>query len=367
MAPDFFIPQLVPPQAPEGRSEPRLWVRRLAIFEDEKTIRRDIPLKPGLNIIWSPDLSSSGKQSIAHGSGKTTFCRLIRACLGEPDFSTEGQRLRIVHKMPNGFFAAEVIIDGVCWVSIRTFGLGESFAVREDSIESAIQRGKQAGDAVTIDPIIRDAFFQGLADLTPPEIDNDHIWDVLRAWLSRDQECRLADILAWRSTKTQTRSRAQVVSEAAKLAMVRLAVGALDREELEAGVRERKLAREAEEERRRQTFLEEQRAARLEALRVKLGAGAEVGLEDSLDQKGLISLAQARFESAMGSGVVSPPPDQSFLSELQALNAKRSAHAQEIQNKQNEAGTKRKDATHLRSEVEKGEIDVTQGAVRATV
>ena len=263
MAPELFNTDLSPARAPEGRDEPRLWVRRLAIFEDESTIRRDVRLKPGLNIIWSPDLSSSGRQSLAHGSGKTTFCRLIRGCLGEPDFSTDGQRQRIVNKMQNGFFAAEVIIDGVCWVSIRTFSFTETYAVQAESIEAAIRRGKQPGDESSLDSIIRDAFFRDLLGLTPPEIDDEHIWDLFRAWMSRDQECRLADILAWRSTKTQTRSRAQVVSEAAKLAMVRLAIRAIDREELEAGVRERKLARDAEEERRRHAFLEEQRKARL--------------------------------------------------------------------------------------------------------
>lgn len=364
MAPDLFIPKLLAPVPPQGVREPRLWVRRVALFEDEQTIRRDIPLKPGLNIVWTPDLSSSGQRSLAHGSGKTTFCRLIRACLGETDFTTETQRHRMLHKMPKGFFAAEVMIDGVCWVSIRTFGLGESFVSQSDNIEAALTRGRLETDPTSLDQVIRETFFRDLVGLTPPEVDDDHIWDLLRAWLSRDQECRLADILTWRSPKTQTRSRAQVVSEAAKLAMVRLAVRALDKDEMRASVRERKLAKEAEEERKRQTFLEQQRADRMKALRLALEVGDEVGFDDTLDSKGLISLATARFEAAMGAELPPPPEQPSLVGLLRDLNTKRATHLDEARKLENDAERKRTEATHLRSEAKLGEIDVKQGQVR---
>lgn len=364
MAPDLFIPELHPPVPPPGVGQPRLWVRRLAVFEDEQTIRRNIPLKPGLNIVWTPDLSSSGKRSLAHGSGKSTFCRLIRACLGEPDFTTDTQRHRLLHKMPKGFFAAEVMIDGVCWVSIRSFGLGESYVAQADSIETALTRGRHEDDAPSLDRIIRDTFFGDLIGLTPPEIDAEHIWDLLRAWLSRDQECRLADILSWRSTKTQSRSRAQVVSEAAKLAMVRLALQALDKEEMRAGVRERKLAKEAEEERKRQAFLEQQRAERMKKLRDALKVSKEVGFDDSLDHKGLISLATARFETAMGAELPMLPEQPSFVALLRDLNAKRATHLEEARKLEHSAERKRTEATQFRSEARLGEIDVKHGKAR---
>lgn len=364
MAPDLFIPKLLAPVPPQGVSEPRLWVRRVALFEDEKTILRNIPLKPGLNIVWTPDLSSSGQRSLAHGSGKTTFCRLIRACLGETDFTTETQRHRLLHKMPKGFFAAEVMIDGVCWVSIRTFGLGESYVSQMDNIEAALTRGRLEKDPTSLDQVIRETFFSDLIGLTPPEVDDDHIWDLLRAWLSRDQECRLADILTWRSPKTQTRSRAQVVSEAAKLAMVRLAVRALDKDEMRASVRERKLAKEAEEERRRHAFLEQQRADRMKALRLALDVGDEVGFDDTLESKGLISLATARFETAMGAELPQPPEQPSLFGLLRDLNSKRATQLDEARKLENDAERKRTEATHLRSEAKLGEIDVKQGQIR---
>jgi len=81
---DLFSAAIQPPQAPEGRAGPRLWVRRLAIFSDLQTPIRNVPLKPGLNIIWTPDMSSSGSRALAHGSGKTTFCRLLRPAWASP-------------------------------------------------------------------------------------------------------------------------------------------------------------------------------------------------------------------------------------------------------------------------------------------
>src|SRR5476651_705892 len=99
MSADLFAPVMRPPVARDGRRERRLWVRRLAIFSDPSTVIRDVPLKPGLNIIWTPDMSSSGSRALAHGSGKTTLCRLLRACLGEPGYATDAQRSRIFARL----------------------------------------------------------------------------------------------------------------------------------------------------------------------------------------------------------------------------------------------------------------------------
>jgi hypothetical protein len=38
-----------------SRGEPRLWVRRIVLWEKPGEIIRDIHLRRGLNIIWSPD------------------------------------------------------------------------------------------------------------------------------------------------------------------------------------------------------------------------------------------------------------------------------------------------------------------------
>jgi hypothetical protein len=363
--PDLFAATMHPPMAPEGRTGPRLWFRRLAVFKDPQTIIRDVPLKPGLNIIWTPDMSSSGNRALAHGSGKTTFCRLLRACLGEPAYATDPQRSRIMARLPNGVIAAEVLIDGACWVIVRPLGfLGGEFAIRAESIEEAIARGRLDGDQTFIDPVLIDTFFPTIAGVTPPEVSHDQVWDVLRAWLTRDQECRLADILAWRSSQTQTRSRAQVLGETAKLTMVRLALRALDAEERAAAGRERDLVAAVEVERRRQAYQQQRYADGLKAVRLALGVGDEVGFDDTIDQKGLVSLAERALADAMRTDLPKPPDVSSIFGRLNALNEERGVFVAKQQQFENEARFKRDEAGRYRSEATLGEIDITQGRIR---
>jgi hypothetical protein len=125
----MFEPPKLSLAVPAGLKEPRLWVRRLAIWEapDGQKIR-DISLRQGLNIIWSPDGSdgdgdAAGLRAIGHGSGKTLFCRLLRYCLGEHRFADETQRERIALAFPNGIVGAEVMLDGVCWAVVRPLGI----------------------------------------------------------------------------------------------------------------------------------------------------------------------------------------------------------------------------------------------------
>src|SRR3546814_20916457 len=100
-----------------GRKEPRLWVRRVMIWRDHEHVTRDIRLRPGLNIIWSPDAGTSETAPIGHGGGKTTFCRLLRYCLGEDSFAPDGQRQRVWSAFPEGKEGAELVIDGPNWSS----------------------------------------------------------------------------------------------------------------------------------------------------------------------------------------------------------------------------------------------------------
>lgn len=362
---DMFTPEIHPPVAPNGRTGPRLWVRRLTIFRDPKTLIRDVSLKPGLNVIWTPDMSSSGSRALAHGSGKTTFCRLLRACLGELGYATDNQRSRITGRLPNGLIAAEVLIDGTCWVAVRPLGLpGGEFTVRAESVEEAIALGRRDGGPTFIDPILTDAFFSMISGATPPEVSREQVWDVLRAWLTRDQECRLGDILAWRSTRTQTHSRAQVLGETTKLTMVRLALRALDAEERAAAARERELVAAVEDERRRQAYEQQRYADGLKAVRLALGVGDEVGFDDTIDQKGLVSLAEATLADAMRTDLPKPPDVGAIFEQLKALSDERDGLMEKRQLLEKETQSKGIEADHLRSEANLGEIDITQGRIR---
>ncbi|WP_187276960.1 DUF2326 domain-containing protein [Phyllobacterium endophyticum] len=365
MPADLFAPEMRPPIAPEDRAGPRLWLRRLAIFRDPHTIIRDVSLKPGLNIIWTPDMSSSGSPALAHGSGKTTFCRLLRACLGESGYTTDVQRSRILSHLPNGMIAAEILIDGSCWVAVRPFGLpGGEFVVQAASVEEAIARGRRDSDQAFIDPMLIETFFPMIARATPPEVSHEQVWDVLRAWLTRDQECRLADILAWRSPQTQSRSRAQVLGETAKLTMLRLALRALDAEEQTAALRERKLVVAAEDERRRQAYQQKRYLDGLKVVRAALSAGEEVGFDDTIDQKGLVSLAEAALAEAMRADLPKPPDVGSIFARLNALNEERRTLEAQQQGAVKEADVKRGEAERYSAEANLGEIDISQGRVR---
>jgi hypothetical protein len=361
---DLFQQHIKPPVAPIGHVEPRLWIRRLALFENSKTLIRDIHLKPGLNIIWSPDMSSKDRDALAHGSGKTTFCRMLRACLGEPGLATDDQRTRIMTRLPDGFAATEIIIDGECWVALRSFGLGKSYATKADSIEEALARGPQESDPDSIDPVINEAFFTNLQGRSPLEVGDENIWDVFRAWLSRDQDCRLTDILAWRSPKTQSHSCAQQLSEANKLAMVRLALRALDPQEQQAAMREKELRKAEEDGRERQAYAEKRRHDRLAAVRDDLGVGKNVSLEDTLDQKGLVSLAEEKLKEAMRAELPKPPDMSALVEQLNTLHVEQATLAREKQASKNEAERGRDEAQRLRSEADLGEIDITQGKIR---
>lgn len=363
--PNLFTSVIEPPKAPERRAGPRLWIRRLAIFKDRQTIIRDISLKPGLNIIWTPDMSSSGRRALAHGSGKTTFCRLLRAALGESSYATDTQRSRLMARLPDGLFAAEIVIDGTCWVSIRSLGLpGGEFVVQADSAEEAIARGHRDGDQASIDAIIIDHFFSVLAGVAPQEVSREQVWDVLRAWLTRDQECRLADILAWRSSQTQSRSRAQVLGETTKLTMVRLALRALDAEERAATARERELVANVEEERRTHISRQQAYIDDLRTLRSALGASDDVGFDDTIDRKGLLSLAETALADAMRADLPKPPDVGSIFERLKVLNDERDELVERRQLFEKEIEPKRVAANHLRSEASLGEFDITQGRVR---
>lgn len=202
---EMFTPPKLSLTAPVGLKEPRLWVRRLAIWEAPGGQKiRDISLRPGLNIVWSPDGfdgdNAGGARTIGHGSGKTLFCRLLRYCLGEQRFADETQRERITIAFPNGIVGAEVMLDGVCWAVVRPLGIRRRHIAIADGNLDEIAAGD--GATTSIDPLI-EAIEQAIVT---PSIANlarlppgQKAWPIALALLTRDQECRFDDVLDWRS------------------------------------------------------------------------------------------------------------------------------------------------------------------------
>jgi len=203
---EMFAPPKLRLTVPAGLKEPRLWVRRLVIWEAPGGQKiRDISLRPGLNIVWSPDGSDDDKgavglRAIGHGSGKTLFCRLLRYCLGEQRFADETQRERIALAFPNGIVGAEVMLDGVCWAVVRPLGIRRRHIAIADGNLDEIAAGD--GATTSIDPLIeaieQNIVTLGLASLARLQ-SGQKAWPIALAWLTRDQECRFDDVLDWRS------------------------------------------------------------------------------------------------------------------------------------------------------------------------
>ncbi len=190
---------------PAGLNGPRLWVRRLAIWEAPGGQKiRDVDLRQGLNIVWSPDgfddISAGGVRAIGHGSGKTLFCRLLRYCLGEQRFADETQRERIALAFPNGIVGAEVMLDNVCWAVVRPLGIRRRHVAIADGNLDEIAAGD--GATTSIDPLVEAIehaiVTPGVAALARLQPDQK-AWPIALAWLTRDQECRFDDVLDWRS------------------------------------------------------------------------------------------------------------------------------------------------------------------------
>jgi hypothetical protein len=232
-------PELFPPRAfsitPEaGRREPRLWVRRLVIWREPGVVIRDISLRPGLNIIWSPDPGTGSLAPIGHGSGKTTFCRLLRYCLGEDSFAPESQRRSTLEKFPQGQVGAEVIVEGRTWVVVRSLGDRRHDIVIEDGVLDGTSH--QEAPRTGIDPLrqlITRTILGDAASLMPPAIGESGAWEAVLAWATRDQECRFAHYLDWRDQNTDSNSPVRRSSREDHVSIVRASIGALPLEEIE--------------------------------------------------------------------------------------------------------------------------------------
>lgn len=239
LQPDLLGPPSLTVQPIVGQSGPRLWVKRLAIWQEpggEKI--RDISFRPGLNIIWSPDggdalSSESPTDTIGHGSGKTLFCRLLRYCLGEDRYAADDQRERVSVALLNGIVGAEVMLDGVCWAILRPLGVRRRhMAVAGGNLdEIASGEGTSTGLEPFLDAVEHGILTTGLAALISGQRLDRRSWPIALAWLTRDQECRFNDVLEWRSTASDSDSPARGMTQTEKLDALRAFIIAITPEE----------------------------------------------------------------------------------------------------------------------------------------
>jgi hypothetical protein len=212
-------------------------VRRLVIWSEPGSKVREIRLKPGLNIVWSPDAADRGKSngsesSLGHGSGKTLFCRLLRYCLGEDRFAPDGLRDAIASAFKDGLIGAEVVLDGRTWAIVRPLAFARrTVAVCDGDLdEVAAGSGPSTGMAPFFAAVERAIMADAVAALAPAEKEGV-TWLTALAWLSRDQECRFDGVLDWRSPNSDSGSPVRPLAGEERLEALRSFLRALTPEE----------------------------------------------------------------------------------------------------------------------------------------
>ncbi len=227
--------------AAESR-EPRVWVKRLVIWSDPETIIRDIPLRRGLNIVWSPDpgaeVAELGAESgSGHGAGKSLFCRLLRYCLGEENFAASDLRHAIAAKYPKAIVGAEVVVGAQTWGVIRPLGIGRKTVVAEASPEALLIDGASRTGMSPLLEAIEEELRLDTLEANMPTTAASNAWLLALAWLSRDQDARFAHILDWRHPRSESGSPAAGLARQDAVVVVRLLLRAITTEELSSRAR----------------------------------------------------------------------------------------------------------------------------------
>lgn len=210
--------------------EPRLWVRRLALWHDiAQAPFRNVKLERGLNIIWSPSGETPEDDQLpsGHAAGKTLFCRALRHCLGESSFASKDDTTSIRGKLLRGAVGAEVVVDGSVWAVQRRFSGQCDIALRGGTLADFAEDDAACG----FDDYVA-ALQNTLGDAARlacyPEPGEHRPWQYILAWLARDQECRVEGLGSWRHKDTGSRSPVRSSSADARLTVLRLALGVYD-------------------------------------------------------------------------------------------------------------------------------------------
>jgi hypothetical protein len=194
-------------------SSPRLWIRRVVLFESpekKNTPIRSISFFCGLNIVWGVELPDDagvdGARPVTlsgHSVGKTILCRLIRYCLGESTFGNPNVMSRIRHAFPKGWVGMELTMTGQEWAVLKPIGeSGDSKAARTMASEDLFDQGRQENQYRDFMAHLQSTMMSELQANAPPGTDKPYEWKHLLAWLTRDQESRFQSLHDWRSPRS---------------------------------------------------------------------------------------------------------------------------------------------------------------------
>lgn len=183
---------------------PRLWIERLCLFRNIKPVDiiRDIPLRRGINIVWAhephPTDKISGLLATGHGVGKTSFCLLLRYCLGDQTKSIYTLRDEIRSEFPDGGVGAVINMDGRVFSIFRYFSAyREGFAAETPDLDSLFAIDDRI-PYKEFETLLSEVMLSRLKPKINPDTDQKFQWQHMLAWLTRDQGTRFANFFHWR-------------------------------------------------------------------------------------------------------------------------------------------------------------------------
>lgn len=188
---------------------PRLWVQRVALFSSFSPAAKfqEITFTRGFNLIVGLDAPNPDREADfgGHSVGKTTLCRLIRYCLGEPTFSTAQDQKLIRENFPQGWVGCELYLDGELWSVLLPFDRGERITVPRAAVDESLEElftQEKADNQYAL-------YQQALESLMPEyasRADTHFAWRHLLAWLTRDQKCIQDNFWDWRTPESESGS-----------------------------------------------------------------------------------------------------------------------------------------------------------------
>ncbi len=211
------------------KSSPDIWFERVVLYRDmSKEPIQDIALKKGLNVIRAGD--DFAREDISgHGTGKTTFCRMLRYLLGEPTYANKHDAQLIRELFKNGCIVAVLHIRGKKWAVRRPFDETSSFAIKDGTLEEVLATEK---NGISRSQYVRalglDSFCENLSFRDGRPIQ----WSHILSWMTRDQEARLSDIYTWRVLASESGAAPFLASKQDPLFLMRAVLGLLTPTEL---------------------------------------------------------------------------------------------------------------------------------------
>lgn len=192
------------PELKVGNKHPRLWVERLGIYSVPKPeeLIREITLRRGVNVIWAkepePASQTDDAHIVGHGVGKTSFCLLLRYCLGDTGTLVTNLLGDLKSPFKYGGVGAVIYLDDKPYTVFRHFGEFDDFYAETDSINTLLLAGEGL-PYTEFESMLEQRMLSNLSARKIPETEQDIEWSHLLAWLTRDQGARFASFFKWRS------------------------------------------------------------------------------------------------------------------------------------------------------------------------